>query len=92
MIVYGGAGTYQENLKSRITFSDLKIYDLFRDDWLQNDFSRDGGIGGKKRMNHASCVFGCMLVVHGGYFCEDKFLYSDFDIFDLGNLFFFYNI
>ncbi len=82
-MIYGGAGPYQENMKSRVTYSDLKIFDMQRNDWHENDFSRDGVNGGKKRMNHASCIFGGMLIVHGGYFCEEKSLYSEFEIFDL---------
>ena len=62
------------------------MLDLATYKWLENDFSRDGGQGGKKRMNHASDTFGCILVVHGGYCGEDKNTLDSFDIFDICNI------
>jgi len=82
LIVYGGGGEYMEKLKCRKSFSDLRILDLGTKKWLENDFSRDGGMGGIKRMNHASDIFGCIMVVHGGFCGEEKRTLDDFALFD----------
>lgn len=34
-------------------------------------------------MSHASTLFGCVMVIHGGYCGEDKHTLDDFDLFDL---------
>jgi hypothetical protein len=36
-----------------------------------------------RRMHHAADVFGCMLVVHGGFSGEEKEILDNVGIFDL---------
>lgn len=37
-------------------------------------------------MHHAADVYGCMLVVHGGFSGEEKDILNDFGIYDLSKL------
>lgn len=37
----------------------------------------------KRRMHHAADVYGCMLVVHGGFSGEEKQILNDFAVYDL---------
>ncbi|CDW73755.1 kelch motif family protein [Stylonychia lemnae] len=86
LILYGGAGHYIESLKCRFTHSDLRMFDKNTQKWDEKDYSKDEGMGGKKRMNHSSAVFGSMLVVYGGLYAEENKLMNDVSVFDLGNL------
>ena len=40
-----------------------------------------------RRMHHAADVYGCMLVVHGGFSGEDKEILDDLGIYDLSKQF-----
>jgi hypothetical protein len=98
LIIYGGSGKYIDKLKCRQTLSDVRILDLSNhtyptltltfigtNNWDDTDYSREKGTKyGKKRVNHASTLFGGIMMVHGGASSEDKILYSDFEAFDLG--------
>jgi hypothetical protein len=37
----------------------------------------------KRRMHHAADVYGCMLVVHGGFSGEEKDILNDVALYDL---------
>jgi len=40
----------------------------------------------KRRMHHAADVFGCLLVVHGGFSGESKMVLNDFSLYDLSKI------
>ena len=37
-----------------------------------------------KRMHHAACIFGNVLIVHGGLYAENNEVLSEFNFFDIG--------
>eukprot|EP00347_Sterkiella_histriomuscorum_P009141 403342363 len=86
IVLYGGAGHYINSLKCRYTFSDLRMFDLETNKWIEMDFSRESEIVGsvqpRKRMNHASTIFGSMLLTHGGLYQEEGQMLGEFQIFD----------
>ena len=34
-------------------------------------------------MNHVSALYGCLMLIHGGYTTENKQTLSDFNLFDM---------
>ncbi len=82
LVLMGGLGEQIPKMKSRKTFSDLRLFSLDQQHWVEQDFSRDGKMENKKRVYHAAAVLGGMLVVHGGYNAEENYLYNQIEIFD----------
>lgn len=90
MVVFGGAGSYNPKAKVRLSLNDVKIFDPRTKFWESDNFitKEVGGVlleAPKRRMHHASDVYGCMLVVHGGFSTETKEILGDFSIYDIDN-------
>ena len=56
--------------------------------WDTDNFTKEeiGGITLEapcRRMHHAADVYGCILVVHGGFSTESKDILGDFNLYDL---------
>jgi hypothetical protein len=44
LIVYGGGGKQDGKMRGgKVTFSDIRIFDMRQNIWIENDFARDGG-------------------------------------------------
>lgn len=101
-VVFGGGGAYNQQAKLRLTFNDVKIFDTCKfsiidnfvvsKTWETDNFiiEENGDIlqeAPKRRMHHAADVYGCMLVVHGGFSGEEKLVLNDFAIYDLSKNF-----
>ena len=61
LVLMGGIGEQIPKMKSRKAFSDLRLFSIDRQEWVQQDFSRDGKQENKKRANHAAAVMGACL-------------------------------
>lgn len=67
LIIFGGAGSYIQSIKMRLSFNDLHIFDTLNETWLKEPEIEGAP---RKRMNHVACVYGCLLMVHGGFNTE----------------------
>lgn len=63
LVLYGGGGSYNKRMKARFTYSDVRLYDLSTNQWLEQDLSRLSSRKAVKRIYFASCIFGGALLV-----------------------------
>ena len=83
LVCFAGNGEVIPKMKSRKSFSDLRLYNLATNEWVCQDFSRDGQQENKKRVNHAAAIMGGMLVAHGGFNSDENYMYEDIEVLDL---------
>ncbi|CDW80498.1 kelch motif family protein [Stylonychia lemnae] len=78
LYVFGGAGTYVNQIKMRLGYNDLHIFDTVSETWNQANLEGSP----QKRYNHASAIFGSIMMIHGGFFADQRKLLNDFALFD----------
>ena len=95
LVCFAGSGDIIPKMKSRKTFADLRLYNLGKhtlfinvatNEWVGQDFSRDGIQENKKRVNHAAAIMGGMLVVHGGFNSDENYMYNQIEVCDLSKI------
>ena len=66
LVLFGGAGSFNKQLKERHTMGDLRFFSTTDNEWLpESDLFDDGER--RNRYSHAATVYGSCLVLHGGY-------------------------
>ena len=79
LLLFGGSGPYMPSVKMRASFNDLWVFKTKDHRWQKVDC--DSGVP-KKRIGHVACMFGCIMLVHGGYSAEGKIMLDDFNLYD----------
>ena len=80
LVLFGGSGPYMPSVKMRASFNDLWVFKTKERRWQKIDSDR--GVP-KKRIGHVACMFGCVMMVHGGYSTEGKIMLDDFNLYDV---------
>lgn len=83
LIVFGGAGSYLQSIKMRLSYNDVSIFDTDNEVWLNPPLIEGAP---NKRTSHSANIFGGLMLVHGGYNTEQKKMQDDFALFDLEKL------
>ena len=84
LVIFGGAGEYIEKLKVHESYKDLRVYDIWNQEWLlePQDVKFKQFIP-QKRLYHTADQFGGMLLIHGGFYAENKEALKGFCLYDL---------
>lgn len=82
LVIFGGAGPYNEGL--RVCYKFLHFFDTVKEKWVtMEDNTPPKHEKPEQRMHHASAIFGNILMIHGGFNSEDKHIYDDTFLYDL---------
>lgn len=79
LVLFGGASTSIKSINMRLCLNDVQLFDIEANTWERMPENAYTPI---KRMNHVSCLFGSMMVCHGGYNTEIRRILGDINIFD----------
>ena len=80
LYLFGGSGPYMPSVKMRASYNDTWAFETDKQKWVQQE---PKGLIPKKRINHVACMFGCIMVVHGGFSTEGKVMLADFNLLDI---------
>ena len=79
LVLFGGAGTYNTDVRMRFNFCDLWVFKTEALAWREIISASSVP---KRRMNHAMACLGGLMLVHGGENSEAKVTLDDFSLFD----------
>jgi len=82
LVIFGGAGTYMNTIKMRLSFNDMFLFNTKKEKWSR---VQEVGQVPKKRMGHVAAVMGGVYLVHGGFNTEGKIVLDDFNLYDFEN-------